>query len=43
MSVDIKSKYDLINLGIAMKHFEVGEGNGKFGLKTMALIINHLK
>lgn len=34
MSVDLGAKFDLVDLGIAMKHFEIGAGNGKFELKN---------
>lgn len=32
MSVDLGAKFDLVDLGIAMKHFEIGAGKGKFEL-----------
>lgn len=32
MSVDATAKFDLVDLGIAMRHFEIGAGKGRFEL-----------
>ncbi len=34
MSVDLGARFDLVDLGIAMKHFEIGVGKGKFELQN---------
>ena len=34
MSVDLGARFDLVDLEIAMKHFEIGAENGKFELKN---------
>ena len=34
MSVDLEARIDLVDLGIAMRLFEIGAGNGKFELKS---------
>ncbi|MGN0364074.1 MAG: nitroreductase family protein [Bilifractor sp.] len=39
MSVDLGARFDLVDLGIAMKHFEIGAENGKFELKNEGLFI----
>ncbi len=34
MSVNLGARFDLVDLGIAMKHFEIGVGKGKFELQN---------
>lgn len=40
MSVDASVKFNLVDLGIAMRHFEIGAGMGKFELKNGGPWIN---
>lgn len=42
MSVNLGARFDLVDLGIAMKHFEIGAGNGKFELKKRRKVANIL-
>ncbi len=34
MTVDLGARFDFVDLGIAMKHFEIGAENGEFKLKN---------